>query len=44
VVEVVRTTTQSIDSEEERIVQQDESNGDSEFTTATRFGGKSSRS
>jgi hypothetical protein len=44
VVEAIRTTKQSINSKEERIVKQDESDGDSKFIVAIGFGGKLSRS
>ncbi len=40
----MRTVTRFIDFEKERIVQQDESDGDSEFIVAIGFGGKLSRS
>ncbi len=44
VVEVVRIVKWSIDSKDVRIVKQDESDGDLEFTSAIGFGGKSSKS
>ncbi len=40
----MRATSRSIDFKEERILQQDESNGDSEFIMVIGFGGKLSRS
>jgi hypothetical protein len=40
----MRTVTRSIDFEKEMIVQQDELDGDLEFTTVIGFGSKSLRS